>query len=309
MSRLVVAVDIGGTKSAAALVTADGVVTQTLRAPTPGPAGSSAILTTVGGLVSELLVTATARGDEVLAIGVGSAGVIDASTGVVLSATEVLHDWAGTDVKAALSELSGIPTVSVDNDVQAHALGEVWTGAARGRASVLFIGVGTGIGASIILDGRVWHGHRSVGGHFGHLPVPHASGLPCVCGGSGHVEAVAAGPAIVWAYNRRSGADVSSLVQVREAADRGDSLAKRAITTGAAALGCAIGGASNLIDPEIVILGGGVVGAGPLWWEPMEQALRLELLPPLRQIVVLPAALGSSAALVGAAHLAWEALS
>ncbi|GAA6526335.1 ROK family protein [Intrasporangium sp. DVR] len=309
MAQTVVALDIGGTKSAAALVTGEGTVLDVMTAPTPGEQGPEAILRIASGLAADLLVTATARGHEVAGLGVGSAGVIDASTGRVLSATEVLRNWAGTDVRGALSELSGIRHVVVDNDVHAHAIGESWLGAAAGASSAFFVAVGTGIGASVVIDGAVWHGRRNVAGHFGHVAVPHAAGLPCVCGGSGHLEAVAAGPAMVWAYNRRAGADLVPLADVARRADEGDRLAALTIGIGARALGSAIGGAANLLDPEVVVIGGGVMGVGPRWWEPMEEALRAELLPPLADLPVLPARLGPSAALVGAARLVWKDLS
>lgn len=305
----VVTVDIGGTKSAAALADRDGRLVGCRTAPTPGPDGPRAILGAVAGLVLDHLEAATARGLEVVGLGVGSAGVIDPVTGTVVSATDVLRDWSGTDVRGELARLTGIPLVVVDNDVHAHALGESWTGAASGASSAFFVGVGTGVGASLVIDGSVWHGHRSVAGHFGHLPAPAASGLPCVCGGFGHLEAVAAGPAIVRAHNRRTGSELASLAQVRALADDGDRLALRGIEVGARALGSAVGGAANLLDPEVVVIGGGVVGAGPLWWEPMEAALRAELLPPLRDLPVRPASLGPDAALVGAARLVWKELS
>ncbi|MDN5797145.1 MAG: ROK family protein [Intrasporangium sp.] len=306
---VVAALDIGGTKSAAALVERDGRLGPTASAATPGARGPQAVLDTAAGLVGTLAEAATRAGQRIVGLGVGCAGVIDADAGTVLSATDVLRDWAGTRVAAQLGELSGIPFVRVDNDVHAHALGEGWVGAAADAHSAFFVGVGTGIGASLVIDGRVWHGARSVAGHFGHVPVPHASGLPCVCGGSGHVEAIAAGPAMVEAYNRRAAGHATSLVEVRDLAAAGDVLARLALETGARALGCAIGGAANLVDPSVVVLGGGVVGAGPSWWEPMEAALRGELLPPLKDLPVVPAQLGPSAALVGAARLVWKELS
>ncbi len=310
MTRTVVAaLDIGGTKTAAALVGRDGRLAAAASAPTPGDRGPQAVLATAAGLVETLADAAKQGGQRIVGLGVGSAGVIDARAGTVLSATDVLRDWAGTRVADRLGELSGIPLVRVDNDVHAHALGEAWVGAAAEADSALFVGVGTGVGASLVIGGRVWHGARNVAGHFGHMPVPHASGLPCVCGGSGHVEAIAAGPAMVAAYNRRAGADLTSLVQVRDLAVGGDNLARLALETGARALGCAIGGVANLVDPRVVVLGGGVVGAGPAWWDPMEAALRGELLPPLQDLPVAPAQLGPSAALVGAAGLIWKELS
>lgn len=306
MTRVVIAADIGGTKCAAGIVGRCGEISDVQSAPTPGQDGPATILRTVSELVNGLAAQCAERGLEVAGLGVGSAGVVDPETGRVLSSTDVLRDWAGVGLRDALAELTGVAVVAVDNDVHTHALGEAWLGAASKATSAFFVAVGTGIGASIVVDGRVWHGERNVAGHFGHMPVPQAGGMRCVCGGSGHVEAVAAGPAMVSAYNRRIGGAVTALAEVAALAETGTEAAVVALDAGARALGSAVGGAANLLDPSVVVIGGGVVGAGALWWNAMERSLRAELLPPLRELPVVPAALGSDAALVGAARLVWK---
>ncbi len=303
MGDLVVAADIGGTKTAVGLVSDEGEVLASATRPTPGADGPSAVLECVATLVAEVLASVGRGPGEVVGLGVGSAGVIDAHRGVVLSSTDVLRDWAGTDVASGLARLTGIPHVRVDNDVHAHAVGEAWRGAGGQARSALFVAVGTGVGASLTVDGRPWHGGRGVAGHLGHVPSAAATGRPCVCGGSGHLEAVAAGPAMVLDARQR-GADVASLHDVARLARDGDETCLQVLHDGAAALGSAVGGAVNLLDPEVAVVGGGVVGVGNVWWRPMVTALTAELLPPLRGIPVVPASLGTTAALVGAARLA-----
>lgn len=296
-----VGVDIGGTKTAAGLVDPSGVVLVTATRPTPAAEGREAILDTAAEFARSV---AGDRWGSITAVGVGSAGVIDPERGVVVSATSALAGWAGTDLRGGLSRrLGGLP-VATGNDVHAHALGEQWRGAAAGCADVLLVAVGTGVGASIVLGGKVRYGPRSVAGHAGHMPVPAAAGAPCPCGGTGHVEAVASGPALLAEYRRRGGTRATDLAGVARLAAAGDPLATDVLATGGTALGQAIGGLMNVIDPEIVVIGGGVAGCGDPWWQPVRAAIAAETLPALRDVPIVPAALSATAALLGAARLA-----
>ncbi|WP_066288023.1 ROK family protein [Arthrobacter sp. B6] len=305
-----IGVDLGGTKTAAGVVSGDGEVLFSETVPTLNRDGGGAILDATAALVSGLIARAAAAGTAVEHVGVGSAGVIDASRGVVVSATDAIRGWAGTELAAGLASRLGLPPSAVHavNDVHAHALGEAWTGAAAGTASSLLVAFGTGVGGSFVLQGRPVLGHRHVGGHVGHFASPYAfdggTPLPCVCGGSGHVEAIASGPAVRDAYVRFGGpAAAPDARAVFAFAANGDPWAVRAVGVGAAAAGQAVGGLANILDPEVVVVSGGLADAGGPWWRPMELALRSELLPSLADLPVLPAALGNAAAMVGAASL------
>ena len=167
---------------------------------------------------------------------------------------------------------------------------------------------GTGVGGSFVLDRQPVLGHRYVGGHVGHFASPYAfhdgEAVPCVCGGTGHVEAIASGPAIREAYLRLGGASPAADARaVFGHAGHGDAIAIQAVGRGAAAAGQAVGGLANILDPEVVVVSGGLADAGAPWWRPMERALRAELLPALAGLPVLPAKLGNAAAIVGAARL------
>ncbi|ACZ85452.1 ROK family protein [Streptosporangium roseum] len=358
---LVVGVDIGGTKTSAGLVDSSGTLLAVRTLPTPAAQGPAAVLDTAAGLVGEV---ASGAG-EVTAVGVGSAGVVDPRRGVIVSATDAITGWAGTDLRGEVSRRLGLP-VAVDNDVHAHALGEQWRGAAAGYADVLLVAVGTGIGASVVLGGRVLRGAHSVAGHAGHVPAVAAAGRPCPCGGYGHVEAVASGPAMLAEYRGRAAAAatepsgapepagvpgsagapepagvpgsagvpglagapgssgvtgpaavsepaavsgsarVTGLADVARLAAEGDRIAVSVLTGGAAALGSTIGGLMNVIDPEVVVVGGGVAACGELWWQALREGIAAEVLPALREVPVGPAALGGDAALLGAARMALE---
>jgi glucokinase len=142
----------------------------------------------------------------------------------------------------------------------------------------------------------------------GHFASPYAfhegAAVPCVCGGAGHVEAIASGPAIRETYLRLGGtADPADARAVFALAGASDPVAIKAVGIGAGAAGQAVGGLANILDPEVVVVSGGLSDAGAPWWRPMERALRVELLPALAGLPVHPAKLGNAAAMVGAARL------
>jgi glucokinase len=305
-----IGVDLGGTKTAAGVVSAAGEVLFSETIPTLNRDGGDAILDATAALVSSLTSRAQAAGLDVAGVGVGSAGVIDAGRGVVVSATDAILGWAGTELTAGLAARLGVDPAAVRavNDVHAHALGEAWTGAAAGTASSLLVAFGTGVGGSFVLDGQPVLGHRYAGGHVGHFASPYAfhegEPVPCVCGGAGHVEAIASGPAIREAYLRLGGtSEAADARAVFALAGASDAIAIKAVGMGAAAAGQAVGGLANILDPEVVVVSGGLSDAGDPWWRPMARALRAELLPALAGLPILPAKLGNAAAIVGAARL------
>lgn len=317
----VIGVDLGGTKTAAGVLSSSGEVLLSETIPTLNRDGGEAILDATATLIAGLVERAADAGLSVSGVGIGSAGVIDAVAGSVVSATDAIRGWAGTALAAGLSARLGLVVRAV-NDVHAHALGEAWLGAAAGSSSSLMVAFGTGVGGSFVLDGAPVLGHHFVGGHVGHFASPLAISdgvpLPCVCGGSGHVEAIASGPAIYESYLRFGGsrAEVTDTRGVfalaasdaldagAGAAPAGDpTAALRAIGAGASAAGQAMGGLINILDPETVVISGGLADAGDLWWTPMEAALRQELLAPLATVPVVRATLGNNAAIVGAAKL------
>lgn len=301
---LVAALDIGGTKTAAALVSATGDVVARREAATPGREGADAIVATGVSLVAALV---EESGTTVQSLGVGSAGVVDPERGLVTGATETLAGWAGTPLADRLADATGLRT-RVVNDVHAHALGEASAGAARGARTSLFVGVGTGIGGAFVVDGRVLTGAHHAAGHIGHQPSPYAVQLTCTCGGTGHLEAFASGPGLHAEHARLAATSVADLRAVVALADDGDATAIDVLARGGAAVGSAIGGLVNVLDPHVVAVGGGVSGAGEVWWQALRSAAASEVLPALRDTAIERSTLGSDAALVGAATLVRDAL-
>ncbi|MEO6124432.1 MAG: ROK family protein [Ilumatobacteraceae bacterium] len=300
------AVDIGGTKIAAALVTADGEMSRRCEAPTPADQGPQAVLDAVAALAADLI---SDESDGIAGVGIGTAGVVDACSGCIVSSTETISGWAGTDVRSGIHERLGgdLAAVVVHNDVDAHALGEAWLGAARAASSVLMIAVGTGIGGAIIVGGRLWTGAHHAAGEIGHVPTPGAEGLRCPCSREGHLEALASGASIARRYRTLAGVETNARTVI-ERAEAGEPVALGIVRDAAIGLGHAIAGLVTTIDPACVVVGGGVAESGAVWWEPMRETCRADLIDALAAVPIVRAELGSSAALLGAARAAFDAL-
>lgn len=305
MSAPTLAVDIGGTKIAAGLVvpTRQGAeVLARTQVATPAMAGGRAVVAAVVEVIATLTDEAARRGlDAPGGVGIGSAGVVDESSGVVVAATDHIRDWAGTPLAAQVGAATGLAT-RVINDVHAHALGEFFHGAGRGHRSMLLVAAGTGVGGSFVLDGRPLLGARHAAGHLGHVVVPEAADLPCACGGVGHLEAVASGPGLATLYRRAGGAtELDPRGIVAAAAD--DPIAARAVEVSGTAMGRAIGGWINLLDPGLVVVSGGLADPAGAWWEALQAAVPRETLPVVARCPVVPPTAGPDAALLGAAML------
>lgn len=305
MTALALGIDIGGTKMAAGLVTTAGTVIARAECATPSHRGGDQILDAVVRLGQQLI--GSYRGDvrDVVAVGVGSAGVIDTVRRRVLAATSHLSNWSGTEIGSVLQAAFGLSVVTC-NDVHAHAVGEAFVGAGRGYGTVVVAAIGTGIGGAVVLDGLPQLGERGVAGHLGHIPIAEAAGLPCPCGKSGHVEAISSGTALYQLFLRRGGDPLARDSHDVVARASADPIAHDSVVTSATALGRALGGVVNIIDPGVVIIAGGMINAGQLWWESMDAGLRETVLPILNDVSVVRAMLGDNAAIIGAAKRAFD---
>ncbi|MCP3767504.1 MULTISPECIES: ROK family protein [Streptomyces] len=315
----VIGLDLGGTKIAAALVAADGTVLARHSLPTPATEGAEAVLDALAEAARAVRAPGTG------AIGVAAAGVIDPATGTVTSATDTIRGWAGTALAAGLAARTGLP-VACDNDVRAAAATELAAlregAAGRGGGTaggdggphgdgapagpwptLIYAAVGTGVGGAVAAEGRMLHGAAGIAGHLGHLPSPEAEGLPCTCGATGHLEAIAAGPGITAHYTRMSGVPADRLESVAARAARDDPHATAAIVLGAEAAGRALGGLANALGADHVVVGGGVPRIGALYTDALNAAFAAELMPPLRDLRPVPPGAGSDAAVHGAAAL------
>ncbi|MEU9129502.1 ROK family protein [Kitasatospora sp. NPDC048540] len=302
--RLVAAVDVGGTKIAAALVDQDGTLTARIQRPTPARAAAGVVLDTVLGLVDEL--AADPRWPEVGAVGIGSAGPVDAAAGTVSPVN--IPAWRGFPLTARVAAHRAVDVpVTLIGDGVAIAEAEYWQGAAAGHRSALCMVVSTGVGGGLILDGRVHAGPTGNAGHIGHISVD-LDGDPCPCGGVGCVEGLASGTAIAryaLAHGWRALGEDATAAAVAEAAKGGDEVALAAFDRSARALAAAIAATATLVEIEAVVIGGGVAQAGPVLFDPLARHLdTFAALPFARGIRVHRARLGTDAGLVGAAAAA-----
>jgi glucokinase len=292
-----IGVDIGGTKIAAGVVGPDGSVSHASTSATPRT-GADAILRTVIHLTLELLDIAVRRRMEVQAVGVGTAGQVDHERGCITYANENLPGWTGTPVAERVRAAVELP-VRVENDVRAMAIGESRLGAGRGFEHVLYLAVGTGIGGAIVLDGEVWRGASGTAGECGYLLAGWDRDRPI------KVEETLAGPGLAARYREVTGGrEALPLHEIAQRAAAGDAPAARVIRDGARRLALVLGPVLTLVDPQVLIVGGGVTGIGPLWWDSFVASLRDTPLPGLRRIPVLPAQLGAHAVMIGAAWIA-----
>jgi glucokinase len=297
------ALDIGGTKLAAALVDHEGRITGYQRTETPPGLDGEGLWRLLEALADKVLANQPA---PLLGVGCGCGGPMTWPAAEVSPLN--IPGWRGFPLRARLRErYPGLP-VRVHNDAICMALGEHWRGAGRGTANMLGMVVSTGVGGGLVLGGRLVDGASGNGGHIGHVVVDPA-GPACKCGGQGCLEAIARGPGLVdWAQGQgwRPETTVTG-VDLADDARRGHPIALAAMRRAGQAVGVALASTVNLLDLEVVSIGGGLSQAGPLLFDPLHEAYdRHARMAYTRQVRIVPAALGQTAGLVGAAALIHE---
>jgi glucokinase len=315
-SRLVVGVDIGGTKLAGGVVDAQLQVHQRAQRSMAG-LDTPALLDSITDVVTELIVAQ--RGD-VLAVGFGIPSLIDRRSGTSVVAVNL--PLANVRFGALMAERLDLP-VFVDNDGNVAALAEHRAGAGRGVDEMLMMTIGTGIGGGLILGGRLYRGWVGSGAELGHMVID-LNGPRCQgnCPNRGCIEAMASGTALTReaariaserpdsALGRARGAGrVTDGALVTELAHDGDPAAAEVLELIGTRLGVALASYTNIFNPEMIVLGGGVMGAGEMLLAPARAELMRRALPPSRDTVrVVAAEFGSEAGMVGAAALAFDGL-
>lgn len=297
----VLALDIGGTKIAAGIVDPGGRVLASSRIQTPSGLDAEGLWSTIESMIREF--TGRWSPEPVSGVGVGCGGPMRWPAGVVAPLN--IPAWQAFPLRERLQNLfPGVP-VRLHNDAVAFAVGEHWRGSGRGRDNVLGMVVSTGVGGGLVLGGRLIDGASGNAGHIGHVVVD-PDGPPCTCGGQGCLEAIARGPALAaWAVEQGWRPGIAANATARDLSDdaaRGHPVAKAAMVRAGRALGVAIAGATHLLDLEVVTVGGGLSQAGPVLFDPLEEAFRHHArMRYARSVRVVPAALGQEAGLVGAA--------
>ncbi|MET3453408.1 ROK family protein [Curtobacterium sp. 1544] len=294
MSTVFAGIDVGGTNTKVLLATPDLEVIDRIDLPTPAHAGGDAIVTAAVEAVRVLLDRHRA---SLAGVGVGAAGVVDATTGTVLVTANSFTGWAGYGVTAAVSAALGVPA-TLDNDVNAFLLGELAAGAVAGEADALGMTLGTGVGGALVLGGTLFAGPRGAAGEIGH--VPGFSDVRCTCGQVGHLETIAGARGIADRYAERSGRRVSARA-VADAARAGDLDAAEVFAITGWGIARAALLTAGILDVTTVVIGGGVARSWDLLEPAVSAAIAAE--PPVSgaAIRLAQSALGADAVALGAA--------
>ncbi|NJP74010.1 ROK family protein [Streptomyces sp. C1-2] len=301
---LVAALDIGGTKIAGALVDGHGRILLRAQVATPAQEDGDTVMGAVAQVLGEL--TASPRWGEARAVGIGSAGPVDASAGTVSPVN--VPGWRGYPLVERVRAATGGLPVSLIGDGVAITAAEHWQGAARGHDNALCMVVSTGVGGGLVLGGRLHPGPTGNAGHIGHISVD-LDGDACPCGARGCVERIASGPNIARrAVERgwRPGPDGdASAAAVAAAAVAGDPVAAASFERAAQALAAGIAATATLVEIDVAVIGGGVAKAGEVLFAPLRRALTdYATLSFVQGLEVVPARMGTDAGLVGAAAAA-----
>ncbi len=309
---LVIGIDIGGTLIKMGLVRGNRVLSQHI-VPT---SRFTSPRTLQDGLV-ESVQAFRRKASSIAGVGIGIPGLVRYPEGIVRSCVNI-PGWKDVPLRRDLEKRLQLP-VRVDNDANVMTLAEWIYGAGRGADNLICITLGTGVGGGLVLDGRVYRGKEGTAGEIGHMPLAE-DGPSCSCGGRGCLERFVGNKEIVhWVrhkLNHGTRSRIPALVKHRlefltpqmifQAAQNGDSLARRCWERTGRHIGIVLAGVINLLNPERIIVGGGVAQAGRWLFDPMRKTVRERAMRGLADVSIVPARLGSNAGLIGAALLAQD---
>lgn len=314
----VLGIDPGGTKVALAAVDRVGRILLHARRPSPARDGE-AMVATVLELAAGGARSCRDDGLEVKAVGIGAAGFILHSEGLLVESPNIA--WSMVPLRDIVREHVGLP-VFLDNDANAAAAGEHLAGAARGVDDFVCLTIGTGIGGGAFIGGRVFHGHRWTGAEFGHMTID-PRGPVCGCGRQGCLEALASGNALERTATSLARQDPGSILYelsvsqpeqvtgetVSLAAEKGDAAALAAFARVAYYLGLGVVNLVVIFDPEMVVLGGGVARSGRTLLDEVRRVVSEHGIAALvRDVSIVQSTLGNDAGVIGAAAMAWEGI-
>ena len=317
MDSNVIGVDMGGTKILAAVVNAEGKILGTAKIPTKADKGASVVIDRIAHCIQKAVDKSRVDTASLQAVGIGAPGPLDPGTGVVIFAPNL--GWTDVPLKTELENRVGIPTF-VDNDVNVGTLGEHAFGVGQGVSTLVGIFVGTGIGGGIIMDGKLFHGASKTAGEIGHIIVK-AGGPRCGCGTRGCLEALASRTAITRQLQKAivkkgkksvlpelTGGDLKLIRSgaLAKALRRNDKLTVKVFKKATKYLGVGIASIVNFLNPEMIVLGGGVVEAlDDSFLDDIKDVATAYALPnTLNGVQIVKAQLGDDAGILGAAALA-----
>lgn len=309
----IAALDLGGTYIKAALVSPKGEILHRKRLATEAEGGPRHVISRLVATVRELCSGAGMEAGRLIGAGVGCAGPLSPQEGVVYHSPN-LPGWSRVPLKARMEEDLRRPVI-IENDANAWALGEFLFGAGRGAKNIICLTLGTGVGGGIIVEGSLVHGSRGLAAELGHMTI-NTRGPRCGCGSRGCLEVYASASAVVRAMRRHLRAGVKSKVRglskkspegltskvVAQAARLGDGPAQEALAEVGRYLGVGIANIANIFNPEMIVLGGAVAGAGRFLIRPAREEAKRRAFPGvIKGLKIVRAKLGEDAGLLGAA--------
>ncbi|MGG4219282.1 ROK family protein [Paenibacillus jamilae] len=300
----VIGIDIGGTSVKAAVVAQDGSILDEIRVDTDASRGREWVLSRVSESISRLMRSFGDIGVSIPigidAIGIATAGRVNVESGEVVYATDNLPGWQGTSLVTWAREKLSLRAVA-DNDANAALLGEAWQGAGKGKQRLAMLTLGTGVGGAYMENGLLCRGAHWSGGDWGHS-ILFPGGNPCNCGKKGCAEQYVSGSALLRRGSEHTGKLYRSGNEIVTEAAHGNMETIQVLDDYTADLAVLLANISVTLDPELIIVGGGVADAGVVWWPLLEKHLdQLGV-----QTEVSRAMLGNRAGFIGAARLAFE---
>ena len=305
--KLIFAADLGGTHLRAATVDSKGRIHSRFKQNTPQDKDANSIVDAIIGAVHEFQ-----HNTEISAVSLAIPGTVNVEEGAVVKAPN-LRCLDGFRLGAALSSRLDLPA-TLENDANAAAVGEMWQGAAVGCKTIICLTLGTGVGGGIILDGKLWRGVDGAAAEIGHMCVDPFGGVACPCGSRGCLEVFASATAIVRMTREASPRYPDSILQGREdrtaamifeAGKQGDELALEIFRRMGVYLGIGLANLINILNPEMIVIGGGVVNGWALFEKHMHQQVEERAFPLLAaRVKIVRAKCGDDAGLLGAARLA-----
>jgi len=314
MAKNRIGIDVGGTNVKLALVNENGQIVYSNSVPTRAEMGYEFTVNNIKQAIYELLKETKLEAKDIQGIGFGFPGQVDYKAGIVRNAPNI-PGWVEVPIAKLIEDEFNIPT-RVDNDVRCAALGELNYGAGKGCENMVCITVGTGIGSGLIINGKLVRGASNAAGEIGHIKLQMHEGPICGCGDTGCFEAFASGPSIVamaedyikggksTKFREMANGTAITPFIVCEAAKAGDPVAQRIFTIMGEYLGIGLSSVVNLLNPEKIIIGGGVADAGEILMRPLVDTLRKRAMKIAGSAVeVVPAQLGNTAGVIGASLL------
>ena len=312
-ANYIIGIDLGGTTAKLGLFTRDGALCSKWILPTDKRNTGENILRTLANSIQEQLCIRQLSTEDVYGVGLAVPGPVRKEREVAPCAN--LDGWGGCNVAEGFSRLCGLP-VKLANDANAAALGELWQGSAKGVQNMFFVTLGTGVGGSAIINGHIVEGAHGASGEIGHMRLHKNEPRVCGCGKHGCLEQYASATGLVTAANSLLQAtDTPSTLrqckaitakQIFEHAKQGDPLAGQLTESFASELGHALAIVACVLNPEVIVLGGGVSRAGTFLLHAVEQAFIVNAMPDTESTAFTLASLGNDAGIYGAARLMME---